>query len=111
MEIDPPAAVWRGKVDAIRSGSNPPQAAGALGQIQRTRHVLEAHQNLSGMNDKNAREFGAVVDLLENELSGKEKLADKDEPGRDWQGRVRNVDSPRDAGSRDHRPWRLLAWF
>ena len=33
------------------------------------------------MNDKNAREFGGVVDMLENDLSVKEKLAEKDDPG------------------------------
>lgn len=81
MEIDPPSSVWRGRVDAIRSRLVPPQLPGALGQIQRTRHVLEAHQNLTGMNDKNAREFGGVVDMLENDLSVKEKLAEKDDPG------------------------------
>ena len=81
MQIDPPTAVWRGKADAIRSELKSPQAAGGLGQVQRARHVLEAHQNLSGMNEKNAREFAGVVDMLENELSGKEKLAEKGEEG------------------------------
>jgi anti-anti-sigma regulatory factor len=81
MEIDPPSAVWRGRVDAIRSELAPPQAPGGLGQLQRTRHVLEAHQTLSGMNDKNARSFAGVVDLLENEVSGKEKLAEKPKEG------------------------------
>jgi anti-sigma B factor antagonist len=78
MEIDPPTAVWRGRVDDIRSGLNPPQAPGSLGQLQRTRHVLEAHQNLTELNDKNAEEFGQVVDMLENEISSKEKLAEDD---------------------------------
>ena len=76
MEIDPPTAVWRGRVDDIRSGLNPPLAPGSLGQIQRTRHVLEAHQNLTELNNKNADEFGAVVDMLEKEISSKEKLAE-----------------------------------
>jgi len=76
MEIDPPAAVWRGRVNDIRSGLNPPQVPGSLGQIQRTRHVLEAHQNLTELNDKNAGEFGAVVDMLGNEIIAKEKLAE-----------------------------------
>jgi anti-anti-sigma regulatory factor len=79
MEIDPPTAIWRGKADAIRRQLKSPQANGALGQIQRTRHVLEAHQNLSELNEKNAHEFSGVVDMLENELSSKEKLAEKEE--------------------------------
>lgn len=81
MEIDPPSAAWRGKVTAIRSELAPPPAPGALGQIPRTRHVLEAHQTLSELSDKNAREFAGVVNLLEHELSGKEKPAEKDEKG------------------------------
>lgn len=79
MEIDPPAAVWRGKADAIRSELKSPQAPGGLGSMQRTRHVLEAHQNLSELSDKNARDFAGVVDMLENELAEKEKLAEKEE--------------------------------
>jgi anti-sigma B factor antagonist len=72
MEIDPPAAAWRGRAASIRAGLKPPQAAGgALGQIQRARHVLEAHQTLSGMNEKNAREFEGVVNMLEEELTQK----------------------------------------
>jgi hypothetical protein len=76
MEIDPPAAIWRGKVDEIRSKLNPTQALGLPGQVQRTQHVLEAHQTLADTNVKNAREFSNVVKLLENELSEKLKSAD-----------------------------------
>lgn len=81
MEIDPPTALWHDRVAAIRAGLNPPLAPGSLGQLQRARHVLEAHQNLSEMSDKNAREFGTVIGMFENEVSGKENLADKDGPG------------------------------
>ena len=77
MEIDPPAAPWRGNVDNIRGNLNPPLAAGAPGQLQRTQHVLEAHQILSETNEKNAREFSNVVKLLEGELAEKEKKAEK----------------------------------
>lgn len=80
MEIDPPSAVWRGKVDAIRSALKPHQALGAQGQLQRVRHVLEAHQILSETSDKNAREFAGVVTMLENELVEKEKAADQPKP-------------------------------
>jgi len=76
--IDPPAPAWGEMMDAIRSSLKPPQALGTLGQIQRARHVLEAHQNLTGMNDKNAHTFDDVVNLLENELAEKENLADHD---------------------------------
>ena len=80
MEINPPAAVWRGHEDAIRNDLKAPPDPGALGQIQRARHVLDAHRILTGMNDQNSREFEDVVTLLENELAGKEKLAPKDNP-------------------------------
>lgn len=73
MQINPPVAVWRGKVDAIRKDLKPPQTAGGLGQLQRTRHVLEAHQTLAGMSEKNAREFGDVVEMLKEQVSDTEK--------------------------------------
>jgi anti-anti-sigma regulatory factor len=81
MEIDPPAVEWRGKVDVIRGGLHAPQAPGGLDRIQRSRHVLEAHQALFDMNDKNASSFAGVVTQLEDELAGKsakERLAESD---------------------------------
>ena len=77
MEINPPAAVWRGRVDVIRADLNPPQPLGGLGQNQRARHVLEAHQTLSGVSDKNAREFANVVEMLKDQVSGKEESENK----------------------------------
>jgi anti-anti-sigma regulatory factor len=81
MEIDPPDAVWRGRVHEIRGELHEPQISGAFGRVQRTRHVLDAHQALAEINDQNAREFAAVVSQLEEELaakSAKEKLAESD---------------------------------
>ena len=75
IEIDPPSAVWRGNVDTIRGGLQPLRQQTDPGRLQRTRHVLEAHQTLSGINDKNARGFAGVVGTLEKELAEKEKLA------------------------------------
>jgi anti-anti-sigma regulatory factor len=77
MDINPPAAVWRDKLDAIRSNLKPPQAAGSLGQVQRTKHVLEAHQVLSGISDKNAREFEDVVGMLKDQISETKIAEDK----------------------------------
>ncbi len=76
MEIDPPAAAWRGKVDEIRSKLSPTQPPALAGQVQRTQHVLEAHQTLAETNEKNAKEFSNVVKLLKNELSEKLKPED-----------------------------------
>lgn len=73
VEIDPPAAIWRGNISAIRTtlrGSGP---AASTGQAQRAKHVLEAHQTLSETNEKNARTFSNVVSMLEAEIAEKEK--------------------------------------
>jgi anti-sigma B factor antagonist len=71
MEIDPPAAIWRGRIPDIRAALGPPDAAGSKGgPAQRSRHVLEAHQKLSEISEKNASEFAGVVSLLEQQLSG-----------------------------------------
>lgn len=81
MEIDPPEAVWRGRVDIIRGELHEPQVPGALGRTQRAKHVLEAHQTLAGINDANARGFAGVVSQLEKEVmekSAKERLAESD---------------------------------
>ncbi|RPJ35660.1 MAG: anti-sigma factor antagonist [Verrucomicrobiaceae bacterium] len=79
MQIDPPDAMWRGKVSEIRATLQPPRLPGSPSRLQRTRHVLEAHQTLAGLNEKNARGFSGVVNLMEQELaekSAKEKLAE-----------------------------------
>ena len=83
MEIDPAAASWRGREEFIRGTLQPPQPPGALGQIPRARHILEAHQNLSDMSDKNAREFEDVVAMLENELAGQAQPAASPPPPQD----------------------------
>lgn len=75
MEIDPAAAIWRGRVDAVRAKLTHPEPAGVIGQIQRARHVLEAHQTLSDVNERNAREFEGVVGMLESELEAKDKAS------------------------------------
>ena len=73
LEIDPPAAPWRGTVDSIRGSLKPPQVMTIVDSLQRTQHVLEAHQTLAGTNDQNANEFSNVVKLLEAELAEKQK--------------------------------------
>lgn len=79
MEIDPPDAVWHNDLGKIREKLGPPQPAPTPGQIQRTMHVLEAHQILAEANEKNAETFSNVVNMLETELAEKEKLAAKPE--------------------------------
>ncbi len=81
MEIDPPSAVWRGRVDEIRGELHEPRMPGSIGRAQRARHVLEAHQALAEINDGNADEFAGVLSQLEKDLaekSAKERLAESD---------------------------------
>ena len=73
MEIDPPKAAWRGHLEQVREALTPPDATAAPTSLQRTKLVLEAHQELAGQNDKNSRTFSNVVSLLEKELKEKEK--------------------------------------
>jgi len=80
MEIDPPSATWRGRVDDIRGTLEAPQTVDVLRRGQLGRHVLEAHENLSSVNDRNSRAFAGVVTLLEKDLAEQEKSV-KDEPG------------------------------
>lgn len=78
MEIDPPAASWRGRVDDIRNALQAPQPVDPPGRSLRGRHVLEAHENLSGINERNARAFSNVIKLLEKDLPDRKKPASED---------------------------------
>ena len=69
LEIDPPAADWRERMEDVRHSLEPARN-GAL-QAQQARHVLEAHKVLSAANESNARKFSTVVNLLEAELAEK----------------------------------------
>ena len=77
MDIDPPSAPWRGNIESIRDRLQPLHQLPDLGRLQRTRHVLEAHQTLSGITPKNASGFAGVVGTLKEELSKKERLANE----------------------------------
>lgn len=69
MEIDPPAADWRGRVDEVRCALKPQGKQGLLPSLDRARHVLDAHKTLSGVNEANAREFDGVVKTLEEQVA------------------------------------------
>jgi anti-sigma B factor antagonist len=76
MEIDPPSAAWRGKVSEIRDLLRAHQPSESHGHRQRGRHVLEAHENLTRVNVRNARAFADVVTLLGKEVSEPDKPAE-----------------------------------
>lgn len=79
LEIDPPESAWRGRLEELRCELAPPQEAGGPGSLQRAHHVLEAHQTLSGLNDKNAEGFKGVVTMLSKEVEAKEEALRKDD--------------------------------
>lgn len=72
MEIDPPIAVWCGSIDKVREALKPPEVLPCTTPIERTKHVLEAHQELASQNEKNAQTFSQVVKLLETEVQVKQ---------------------------------------
>jgi len=76
LEIDPPAAVWRGQVDEIRGKLHPLREHALPGSLDRAQHVLEAHRVLSSANPENAQKFSNVVNLLEAEVAAKRKPED-----------------------------------
>lgn len=69
MEINPQSAPWRTRIDEVRAELKPAQSAQSLLQKQRALHVLQAHEVLSGLNDRNAREFSNVVDTLREQVN------------------------------------------
>lgn len=80
MEIDPADASWKPHLTQIRSLVMPTSANTPFSQLQRTRHVLEAHQQLADLSPQNAEAFSHVVDLLQNELTN-HKGSEQPPPG------------------------------
>lgn len=71
MKINPSDAGWNNQLEDIRSRLAPAKSSGGIEHGQRARHVLQAHEVLSGVNSKNAREFESVVGMLKKEVEGK----------------------------------------
>lgn len=79
LEIDPPNTIWRKEITEVRLSLTPLETTPA-DLIQRAKHVLEAHEVLSEMNDKNAVIFENVVDLLKQDLADKIDLSNDPSP-------------------------------
>lgn len=82
LEIDPEDAVWKIDLAERRSVLAQDEAAAAeeeqqdLSEMERTRHVLEAHNTLRSMSPKNDETFGYVCETLQEDLmrhSGREE--------------------------------------
>lgn len=81
MDIDPMGAFWEPDIDTRRAalgGGEPAVAADManLSELERTRHVLEAHNTLRSMSHKNNETFGYVCETLEEDLMRQTEQAD-----------------------------------
>lgn len=72
LNINPVEPSWKARRAEVREALEPPVLP-AAGDIQRAKHVLEAHQVLANTSEKNARVFSNVVTILEREVAEKEK--------------------------------------
>ncbi len=78
LPMDPAFSVWSEDKERRRavlqqqfSDAEAPQEA--LSEIDRTRHVLEAHKVLRSMNKQNDEAFGYVCETLEDDLTRQEE--------------------------------------
>jgi anti-anti-sigma regulatory factor len=81
LDIDPADAGWQANIDDRRAvlaqGEAREATADNMNELDRTRHVLEAHNTLRSMNHKNNEAFGYVCETLEEDLLRHEaELAD-----------------------------------
>lgn len=72
LAIDPAEAAWQADLAARRAALSQDESAMAesagLSEVERTRHVLEAHNTLRSMNKQNDEVFGYVCETLEEDL-------------------------------------------
>ena len=83
LDIDPADAVWQANIAERRAqlaqGNSKEATAGNMNELERTRHVLEAHNTLRSMNHKNNETFGYVCETLEEDLMRHEaELGERD---------------------------------
>lgn len=72
LEIDPPDAPWQAELSERRAvlaqDAEAMPGSAPLSEIERTQHVLDAHNTLRAMNKQNDETFGYVCDTLEADL-------------------------------------------
>lgn len=83
LDIDPADAGWQANIEERRAQlaqhSRKEATIGSMNELDRTRHVLEAHNTLRSMNHKNNETFGYVCETLEEDLMRHEaELNDRD---------------------------------
>lgn len=69
MQINPEDAAWSGRLEDIRSCLEHAQPMDSPNQLERARHVLQAHEELSEVSEENAKEFRTVVGTLKKQVS------------------------------------------
>lgn len=73
LEIEPPVAIWRGKMEACRLQLVAVDEDGvAMTGVDRAQHVLNAHVALSDISESNAEKFKGVLEILSEEVKSKE---------------------------------------
>lgn len=78
LEIEPPVAIWRGKMEACRLQLLPVDEDGVvLKGLEQAQHVLNAHIVLSDISESNAEKFKGVVNILSEEVKDK-SIKDKE---------------------------------
>ncbi len=80
LSINPSDAPWQLDLAAIRTlieneDSDPSITADTqmLSELERTKHVLEAHTTLRGLNEKNEESFGYVCESLDEDIKRREE--------------------------------------
>ena len=81
MDIDPAGSFWAPDVEERRAALRKTPAGEVpdmsnLSELERTRHVLEAHNTLRSMSHKNSETFGYVCETLEEDLMRQTEQAD-----------------------------------
>lgn len=70
LKIDPAEASWQNRREEIRSKLEPFAQKPLPNIAERSRHVLDAHQDLAKMNEENAKRFADVIGGLSGKGSG-----------------------------------------
>ncbi len=84
LSIDPDEAVWKPQLENIRetielkeSGADADATAASsakvMSELDRARHVLEAHTTLRDLNEKNEQSFGYVCESLEEDIKRRDE--------------------------------------
>ncbi|MBR5889160.1 MAG: STAS domain-containing protein [Akkermansia sp.] len=72
VDIDPADAPWQENIGERRTqlsqDASKEAPADTMNELERTRHVLDAHNTLRTMNHKNNETFGYVCETLEEDL-------------------------------------------